>query len=471
MGIPAAAQRMSVQLEIVAGRNLAPKDKTGKSDPYVVAKIFGMKKAVKKKKTSVVKQNLNPVWNEKLQFDVVNVRVEALHLTCFDKDMFGSEFMGQVTITLKEIATKNNQLDDWFTLDTNHKGETVSGDIHVRATLKPPAGQENLFSAPAAAEVEDTLSGEELAKVLAQEDAFNAGKKTVGDIYKVGKELGRGAFAVVKEATHKESGRKNAVKIIDRGAMGDTNELSLQREIEIMQKVDHPNIIALRQVFEDKKHVYLVMELVTGGELFDKIVEKGNYTESDAADLTRAIVEAIGYLHKLDIAHRDLKPENLLLKHKGTSTEVKIADFGLSRMVNEAAMMKTACGTPTYVAPEVLTNTGYGPGVDMWSIGVITYILLCGFPPFYGDSIPLLFEQILKGSYDYPVDYWEDVSDEAIDFIDHLLVVDRKTRYTAKQALEHPWLSGEKSDKPLKIGEAMSKMVITHRSKSAKFAG
>merc|ERR1711991_522724 len=188
-------------------------------------------------------------------------------------------------------------------------------------------------------------------------------------------------------------------------------------EIEIMQKVDHPNIIALRQVFEDKKHVYLVMELVTGGELFDKIVEKGNYTESDAADLTRAIVEAIGYLHKLDIA-----------------------DFGLSRMVNEAAMMKTACGTPTYVAPEVLQATGYGPGVDMWSIGVITYILLCGFPPFYGDTIPEMFEQIMSGQFDYPEEYWGSISDNAKKFISSLLLVDVNKRLTAKQALEHPWL-------------------------------
>jgi calcium/calmodulin-dependent protein kinase I len=218
----------------------------------------------------------------------------------------------------------------------------VSGEVHIRAKLTPPAGQDSLFSAPAAAEVEDTLSGDALKAVLAQEDEFNKGKGSVADIYKVGKELGRGAFAVVKECQHKQSGRKYAVKIIDRNAMGDTNELSLQREIQIMQKVDHPNIIALRQVFEDKKHVYLVMELVTGGELFDKIVEKGNYTEADAAELTRLIVGAIGYLHEKDIAHRDLKPENLLLKHKGTATDVKIADFGLSRMVNEAAMMKTA---------------------------------------------------------------------------------------------------------------------------------
>ncbi len=241
-----------------------------------------------------------------MSFDVSDVRVEALHFTVFDKDMFGSQFMGQVTLTMKEIASKNNAIDDWFPLDTNHKGETVSGDLHIKAKLTAPAGQDALFAAPAVAEPEDFLTGEALRALMLQEDEFNKGKTTVADIYKVGKELGRGAFAVVKECTHKGSGRKYAVKIIDRNAMGDTNELSLQREIEIMKKVDHPNIIMLRQVFEDKKHVYLVMEIVTGGELFDKIVERGNYTEADAADLTRAILEAIAYLHALGIAHRDL---------------------------------------------------------------------------------------------------------------------------------------------------------------------
>jgi len=244
----------------------------------------------------------------------------------------------------------------------------------------------------------------------------------------------------VKECTHKVTGQKYAIKIIDRQAMGDTNEVALQREIAIMQKVNHPNVIALRSVFEDKKHVYLVMELVTGGELFDKIVERGNYSEADAADLTRVIVEGIGYLHSLGIAHRDLKPENLLLRNKNTATEVKIADFGLSRMINEQAMMKTACGTPTYVAPEVLTNTGYVPGVDMWSIGVIAYILLCGFPPFYGDTIPEMFEQIMAGKFDYPNEYWGNISKNAKDLISQLLVVDTKKRLTAEQALLHPWL-------------------------------
>lgn len=253
---------------------------------------------MKKKKTVVVKQNLSPVWKESMEFPVQDLRIQALHFTCFDKDLFGSDFMGQLTITLKEVATKGNAVDDWYTLDTNHKGDAVSGELHLRIKLTAPAGQENVFNAPTLAEVsEEAVSQEDLTKLIAQEDEFNADKKVVTDCYKIGKELGRGAFAVVKECTHKVTGQRYAIKVIDRQAMGDSNELSLQREIAIMRKVNHPNVISLRSVFEDKKHVYLVMELVTGGELFDKIVERGNYSEADAAQLTRAIVEAIAYLH------------------------------------------------------------------------------------------------------------------------------------------------------------------------------
>ena len=134
-------------------------------------------------------------------------------------------------------------------------------------------------------------------------------------------------------------------------------------------------------------------------------------------------------------------------------------------------MMQTACGTPGYVAPEVLNATGYDREVDLWSVGVISYILLCGFPPFYGDTVPQLFEQILQGQYDYPEDYWGAVSETAIDFIDHLLVVDKDKRFTAEQALAHPWLNQKQSEAPLKIGDDLKKLVGKHRSQSAHFAG
>eukprot|EP01100_Stratorugosa_tubuloviscum_P000389 TRINITY_DN1084_c0_g1_i1.p1 TRINITY_DN1084_c0_g1~~TRINITY_DN1084_c0_g1_i1.p1 ORF type:complete len:295 (-),score=67.79 TRINITY_DN1084_c0_g1_i1:822-1706(-) len=261
------------------------------------------------------------------------------------------------------------------------------------------------------------------------------------ELYDLGEELGRGAFSVVKKCTLKETRQEYAVKIINKKNLG-ADIVRLETEIEILQRVNHPNVISLKDLFDSPTSLYIVMELVTGGELFDKIVEKGNYTEKDAAQLVIKIVNAIDYLHEQNIAHRDLKPENLLLKSPEDDTEVKLADFGLSKIVGAQAMM-TACGTPGYVAPEILSATGYDKEVDMWSIGVITYILLCGFPPFYHEDLRELFDQISKAAYDFPEEYWSNISEEAKNFISQLLVVDPSKRLNSKQAKLHPWLIGE----------------------------
>eukprot|EP01088_Endostelium_zonatum_P006526 TRINITY_DN18661_c0_g1_i1.p1 TRINITY_DN18661_c0_g1~~TRINITY_DN18661_c0_g1_i1.p1 ORF type:complete len:306 (-),score=75.46 TRINITY_DN18661_c0_g1_i1:126-1043(-) len=286
--------------------------------------------------------------------------------------------------------------------------------------------------------------------------------------YDIGNELGRGAFSVVKLGTVKKSKDKVAIKIIDKKNVGPEYEKNLRMETEILQKVHHPNIIHLKEMIDTKDKIYFVMELVTGGELFDRIVEKGSYSEDDAKDLVRKIVSAVEYLHSKGIAHRDLKPENLLVKSLDQDTEVKIADFGLSKIIDQDKMMQTACGTPGYVAPEVLQAEGYGDEVDMWSIGVITYILLCGFPPFYSESVPEVFEQIMKAEYDYPAEYWDEISDEAKDFINHLLVVDVKKRLTAKKALEHNWLKANKAKtgKLAKFQAKMKNYVSTRKQQS-----
>jgi len=268
------------------------------------------------------------------------------------------------------------------------------------------------------------------------------------DLYLVGDELGRGAFSVVKKCVHKETGETFAVKVINKkNVQQDLHRLAI--EMQVLKTVDHPNIIQLKEVFETEEMLYIVTEIVSGGELFDRIVSKGSYSERDAALLVRKFIEALDYLHDRNIVHRDLKPENLLLKSPSNDTEVKLADFGLSKIMGNEIMMQTACGTPGYVAPEILQAKGYGREVDMWSVGVITYILLCGFPPFYNDNVPLLFEAIMKADFDYPADYWDHISDDAIDFIDNLLVADPNQRMTAKQALKHTWLQGNAPETPL----------------------
>jgi len=182
---------------------------------------------------------------------------------------------------------------------------------------------------------------------------------------------------------------------------------------------------------------------------------KGQYTEKDAAAIVAKILSAVDYLHNTGIAHRDLKPENLLLRN--ADTDVVLSDFGLSKIMGEETMMSTACGTPYYVAPEVLSASGYDREVDLWSIGVITYLLLCGFPPFYGESLPEVFEQIMKAEFDFPDPYWTEISKEAKDFISKLLVVDAKKRLTAVQALQHPWVQGGAPNRALNIKAEMEK--------------
>jgi calcium/calmodulin-dependent protein kinase I len=289
------------------------------------------------------------------------------------------------------------------------------------------------------------------------------------EVYELREEIGKGAFSVVHLAISKASGEKCAVKIIDKKEASNEqdHERRLRTEVDILKRVKHENIVCLKDMFESSDKLYLVMELVTGGELFDKIVEKGSYSEKEASAIVQKILSAVQYLHTCGIAHRDLKPENLLLKSED-DTEVMLSDFGLSKIVGEDAMMQTACGTPYYVAPEVLSATGYGQEVDCWSVGVITYLLLCGFPPFYGESLPEVFEQIMKADYDFPEPYWNEISTDAKDFISKLLVVDPKDRYTASQALKHPWIEKGGNDTKLNVASEITKFNSTRRMQSQK---
>ncbi|KAI6214109.1 Protein kinase domain-containing protein [Aphelenchoides besseyi] len=218
-------------------------------------------------------------------------------------------------------------------------------------------------------------------------------------------------------------------------------EESLENEIKVLRKLRHANIVQLYDTYEERAYVYLVMELVTGGELFDRIVQKGSYTERDASNLIKQVLEAVSFMHNNGVVHRDLKPENLLYYNEDEDSKIMISDFGLSK-TEDSGLMATACGTPGYVAPEVLQQKPYGKAVDVWSIGVIAYILLCGYPPFYDENDANLFAQIIKGEYEFDSPYWDEISDSAKDFISHLMCCDPERRYSCEQALAHPWISG-----------------------------
>ncbi|XP_067414927.1 calcium/calmodulin-dependent protein kinase type 1G [Emydura macquarii macquarii] len=251
--------------------------------------------------------------------------------------------------------------------------------------------------------------------------------------------LGSGAFSEVFLVKQRATGKLFALKCIKKSPI--IRESSLENEIAVLKKIKHDNIVTLEDIYESATHFYLVMQLVSGGELFDRILERGVYTEKDASVVIRQVLAAVKYLHENGIVHRDLKPENLLYLTPEENSKIMITDFGLSKM-EQNGIMSTACGTPGYVAPEVLAQKPYSKAVDCWSIGVITYILLCGYPPFYEETESKLFEKIKEGYYEFESPFWDDISESAKDFICHLLEKDPNERFTCEKALRHPWIAG-----------------------------
>lgn len=252
--------------------------------------------------------------------------------------------------------------------------------------------------------------------------------------YRLGKTLGVGSFGKVKLAEHEPTGKKVAVKILNRHKIrAQQMEEKLKREIKILKMCLHPHIIRLYEVIETSTDVFVVTEYSSGGELFDYIVERGRLAEAEARRFFQQIVSGVEYCHKHMIAHRDLKPENLLLDER---SNVKIADFGLSNCMRDGWFLKTSCGSPNYAAPEVISGKLYaGPEVDIWSCGVIVYALLCGSLPFDDDSIPYLFRKIKGGIYILP----SYLSDMSRDLIAKMLVTDPLKRITIEEIRRHPW--------------------------------
>jgi len=258
--------------------------------------------------------------------------------------------------------------------------------------------------------------------------------------YKLGAILGKGAFSTVRVCTDKATGVQYACKCITKADMGSDDLEGLIQEKEIMLVCDHPNIIKLYEFVEEKNHYYMVLENMTGGELFDRIVAKQFYNELDARECVFTMLSALNYIHSNKIAHRDLKPENLLLASMDSDHDVKLADFGFAKRCDSKKCLKTQCGTPGYVAPEILKGKQYDYSADMWSIGVIMYIIIGGYPPFYEDNQQLLFEKIKAADYEFHREFWDNISDDAKDLIAACICLDPEKRITCEEAINHPWL-------------------------------
>jgi len=273
-------------------------------------------------------------------------------------------------------------------------------------------------------------------------------ERQIEDIYDFGEVLGKGSFGVVKEATHKATGRRWAIKAVNKEKAGTSAVKLLEREVLIMKKIDHEHLIHLEEIYETSKRMYLVMELCDAGGVEKLLEQKKRFSEKETWTVINQLAHAVAYLHDSDIVHRDLKLENILLSQPigNELLNIKLTDFGLSYVrggVGSDSMMQSVCGTPIYMAPEVIDDLGYSQQCDIWSIGVIMYTLLTGRPPFVAETEEKLYELIKKGEVDFSDPCWETCHESAKNLLLGMLKVDPAYRRTAKEILNHPWITGD----------------------------
>jgi len=290
-------------------------------------------------------------------------------------------------------------------------------------------------------------------------------REETNNVYVKKEVLGKGNFAVVHRCIRKDDKEEFAMKTISKSNLEVKDKLRLKREIKILSVVNHPNVIRLIDCYEHNKRYRIIMELSTGGHLLERLSHEKLFTECKAANIIRQLADALSYMHKKGVVHRDLKPENILLNDDYST--IKITDFGLSMYTEDAwaRNMQTPCGTPAYVAPEVLLKKGYDCQCDLWSVGVILYLLLSGLHPFHGSTLQKLCKRIIGEEYNFKPKPFKRVSPEAKKVIKGLLKRDSNKRYTADRLLQMTWVCGMNSMKALdpQIGIRLRRIHLRQR--------
>ncbi|KAG6489336.1 calcium-dependent protein kinase 10-like [Zingiber officinale] len=379
--------------------------------------------------------------------------------TCVGPSLTKNGFFQSVSATIWRPRSENEPLPPAAGIDSPKSSSVVATDapepIKIGgADSKPSEVPEVLGNAAPADSSKKPIQLKRIESSAGLQAGSVLKRKTdnLKEIYSLGRKLGQGQFGTTFLCAEKATGKEYACKsILKRKLVTKDDVEDVRREIQIMHHLSgHPSVISIKGAYEDAVAVHLVMELCAGGELFDRIIQKGHYTERKAAELARVIVGVVEACHSMGVMHRDLKPENFLFVNQMEDAPLKTIDFGLSIFFRPGEKFNDVVGSPYYVAPEVLKKF-YGPEADVWSAGIIIYILLSGVPPFWAESEQGIFEEVLHGTLDFESDPWPSISESAKDLVRRMLVRDPKKRLTAHEVLCHPWVQvdGVAPDKPL----------------------
>ncbi|KAG1667632.1 hypothetical protein FOA52_001688 [Chlamydomonas sp. UWO 241] len=424
----------TLEVSLKTAQNLLEVDKLGKQDPYCVLTCGNY---THRSKTHT-DAGANPIWNEVFTFRNVTSNV-LLKLEFYDENLiFRDVRIGVCKVSLNEAAAsgKATLVVPVTSKDGTHKG-SVTLELKFldnTAASTAPVAEKSQWILP------------------------NYGGKDCKADYDIGRVLGKGSFGTTYLATKKGTNEQYAIKVISKRKLTTPEEIQdVRGEVQILHHLaGHLNVVCVGDVYEDKYNVCIVMDCCSGGELFDAIVARGSYSEKDAAELIRVIVGVVAHCHQMGVIHRDLKPENFLISSKGADAQLKATDFGLSTFFQENRTYTDIVGSPYYVAPEVLRRA-YSKEADIWSCGVMLYILLCGFPPFSGSNEKAIFRNVMSQPLDFSQNPWPKISEPAKDCVRRMLQRDPKKRATAQEILQHEWMK----ENGCASGEPISNEVVT----------